>query len=94
MVQVSGGRARNEVHLAIPLLQSSDRFLSEEDSDENLPMSFAPGSSRVCAILIGHPSRTTGARSVGHVWLEGSRLKAIKVVIAVCMGTAGLMEIF
>ncbi|WP_313589227.1 hypothetical protein [Aquidulcibacter sp.] len=43
---------------------------------------------------IGHPSGTTGARSVGHVWLEGCRLKAIQGVIAVCMGTAGLMEIF
>jgi hypothetical protein len=68
--------------------------LSDEETDEILQMIFAPGSSRVCAILIGHASRTTGARSVGPVWLEGTRLKAIQVVIAVCMGAAGLMEIF
>jgi hypothetical protein len=68
--------------------------LSDEETDEILQMIFAPGSSRVGAISIGHPSRTTGARSVGHLWLEGCRLEATQGVIALCIGTAGLMEIF
>ena len=50
------------------------------------------------AISIGHPYGMTGARSVGHVLLEGRRRKAKYGVVTMCvgagMGAAGLIEIY
>jgi acetyl-CoA C-acetyltransferase len=50
------------------------------------------------AISIGHPYGMTGARSVGHVLLEGRRRKAKYGVVTMCvgagMGAAGLVEIY
>lgn len=50
------------------------------------------------AISIGHPYGMTGARSIGHVLLEGRRRKAKYGVVTMCvgsgMGAAGLIEIY
>ena len=50
------------------------------------------------AISIGHPYGMTGARSVGHVLLEGRRRKAKYGIVTMCvgagMGAAGLVEIY
>jgi acetyl-CoA C-acetyltransferase len=50
------------------------------------------------AIAMGHPYGMSGSRMVGHALIEGSRRKARRAVISMCigggMGAAALLEIF
>jgi len=50
------------------------------------------------SISIGHPYGMTGARTAGHVLMEGRRRKAKRAVVTMCigggMGAAGLFEIY
>jgi acetyl-CoA C-acetyltransferase len=50
------------------------------------------------SISVGHPFGMTGARSVGHILLEGRRRKAKWGVVTMCIGggqgAAGLFEIY
>ncbi len=50
------------------------------------------------SISIGHPYGMTGARTAGHILMEGRRRKAKRAVVTMCigggMGAAGLFEVY